>query len=194
MNSFVLATANRHKADEMRSLLGRFGFDVFERPVEVPDVEETEDTLEGNALLKARTLAEATGHAAIADDTGLFVDALGGRPGVLSARYAGEGATYQLNVKKLLSELEGVPTEKRSASFRTVICVAFPDGSSTLVEGVLRGSIATAPRGEQGFGYDPIFAIEPDGRTLAEMSMEEKNAMSHRALALLALAQSLGAQ
>lgn len=193
MSSFVLATSNRHKANEMRSLLSRFGFEVLERPSFVPDVEETEDTLEGNALLKARALVETTGHAAIADDTGLFVDALAGRPGVFSARFAGEGATYEENVEKLLAELRDVPLGQRSASFRTVICVAYPDGSSTLVEGVLRGSITTEPRGQQGFGYDPVFAVEPEGRTLAEMSIEEKNSMSHRALALLALAQSLAA-
>ncbi len=193
MSSFVLATSNRHKASEMRSLLSRFGFEVIDRPLDVPDVEETEDSLEGNALLKARALVEATGHAAIADDTGLFVDALAGRPGVFSARYAGVDATYEENVQKLLDELRDVPVAQRTASFRTVICVAYPDGSSTLVEGALRGSITSEPRGQHGFGYDPVFAVEPDGRTLAEMTIEEKNAMSHRAIALLALAQSLAA-
>jgi len=192
MRTFVLATANRHKADEMRALLGRLDFEVLERPSAVADVDETEDTLEGNAILKARALVEATGHAAIADDTGLFVDALGGRPGVLSARYAGHDATYELNVEKLLIEMREVPDEKRSASFRTVICVAFPDGSTTVVDGVLRGSITREPRGSNGFGYDSVFAVGTEGQTLAEMSAEEKNAMSHRAIALLALAQSLG--
>ncbi|NNN01117.1 MAG: RdgB/HAM1 family non-canonical purine NTP pyrophosphatase [Acidimicrobiaceae bacterium] len=194
MTSFVLATANEHKATEMRSLLGRLGFEVVERPEDVPEVEETEDSLEGNALLKARALVEVTGCAAIADDTGLFVDSLDGAPGVLSARYSSERATYESNVAKLLHEMKEVPDSKRSASFRTVICVAFPDGSSTMVEGLLRGTITRSPRGENGFGYDPVFAVEHDGPTLAEMTAEEKNSMSHRAIALLALAQSLGAR
>ena len=195
MTTFVLATANAHKADEMKAVLEGFDIVVLERPASVPDVEETEDTLEGNALLKARALVDATGHPALADDTGLFVEHLGGRPGVYSARYAGEGASYDDNVRKLLGELDGVPASQRRASFRTVICAAYPGGDSFSVEGVLEGSIALKPRGEKGFGYDPIFVPDLDrGRTLAEMTSEEKNAVSHRARALRALAVQLASR
>lgn len=157
----------------------------------MPDVDETEDTLEGNAALKARALAATTGQPAIADDTGLFVDALGGRPGVRSARYSGEGATYASNVALLLEELAGVAPPRR-ARFRTVVCAAWPDGRELVVRGELAGSIAAAPRGESGFGYDPVF--EPDdapGRTLAELSAAEKNALSHRGRALELLSEVL---
>ena len=123
MTTFVLSTANAHKAVEMRAVLTPLGIELLERPGDVADVDETGETLEANALLKARALVEATGHAAIADDTGLFVDALDGRPGVRSARYAGETATYDENVTKLLAELVEVP-EPRTARFVTVICVA----------------------------------------------------------------------
>ena len=194
MLTFVLATANPHKADEMRALLSSLDVTVLERPAGIADVEETEDTLEGNALLKARALAAVTGHPAVADDTGLFVDALGGRPGVWSARYAGEAATYAQNVLKLLDEMRDVLDEDRGASFRTVIAVAFPDGDVLCVEGELRGTITREARGAGGFGYDPVFAVEGDGRTLAEMSAEDKNDLSHRARALRALALALDAR
>ncbi len=192
MTTFVLATANPHKTEEIRAVLGDLGVTLLARPDDVPDVEESESTLQGNALLKARALVEATGVAAIADDTGLFVEALGGRPGVLSARYAREGATYEENVAKLLEELAGVAAPERGAAFRTVIAVAYPAGESLWVEGVLEGRIAVAGRGANGFGYDPVF--EPNdgaGRTLAEFSTDEKNATSHRARALRALAAAL---
>ena len=192
MTTFVLATANPHKTEEIRAVLGDLGVTLLARPDDVPDVEEIESTLQGNALLKARALVEATGVAAIADDTGLFVEALGGRPGVLSARYAREGATYEENVAKLLEELAGVAAPERGAAFRTVIAVAYPSGESLWVEGVLEGRIAVAGRGANGFGYDPVF--EPNdgaGRTLAEFSTDEKNATSHRARALRALAAAL---
>jgi len=186
VTTFVLATANPHKTEEMRAVLGQLGIDVV-------DVEETEATLEGNALLKARALVLATGHAAIADDTGLFVDALDGRPGVYSARYAGQNATYDENVTKLLHEMAGVRTSHRGASFRTVIAVAYPSGESRCVEGALQGRITSSRRGANGFGYDPVFAADDaEGRTLAELTAEEKNDLSHRARALRALAQALG--
>ena len=193
MTTFVLATANPHKTEEMRAVLAELGVDLLSRPADVADVEETEVTLEGNALLKARALVAATGHAAIADDTGLFVDALAGRPGVFSARYAGENATYEENVTKLLAEMTDVADDSRTASFRTVVCVAYPTGEYLTVEGVLPGRIARTRRGAHGFGYDPVF--EPDearGRTLAELSAEEKNADSHRSRALRALVAALG--
>jgi XTP/dITP diphosphohydrolase len=190
--TFVLATANPHKAEEMREVLAPLGVELLARPLDVADVEETESTLEGNALLKARALCAATGHAAIADDTGLFIEALSGRPGVWSARYAGEHATYADNVAKALAELADVPDERRQAQFRSVIAVAYPDGSSWSVDGTLTGVMARSPRGEHGFGYDPIFVPdESGGRTLAELSAEEKNAISHRGRALRAFAEKL---
>ena len=189
---FVLATANAHKAEEIRTILQPMGIEVVARPRDIPEVEETEDTLEGNALLKARALVAATGLAAIADDTGLFVDALEDRPGVYSARYAGEDASYQENVNKLLGELIDVAAPRR-AEFRTVIAVAYPEGSSFCVQGVLEGTIALEARGERGFGYDPVFELlGPERRTLAELDPAEKNKVSHRALALQALAKKLG--
>ncbi len=191
MLTFVLATANPHKAAEMRSLLASSEVTILDRPAGIADVDETEDTLEGNAILKARALTVATGLPAVADDTGLFVDALGGRPGVWSARYAGDGATYSQNVVKLLDEMGDVQDGARGASFRTVIAVAFPDGDVLCVEGELRGTIARELRGAGGFGYDPVFVVDGDGRTLAEMSADEKNVISHRALALRALVIAL---
>jgi XTP/dITP diphosphohydrolase len=192
VNTFVLATANPHKADEIRRVLETFDVQLLPRPSEVPEVDETEETLEGNALLKAWALTKATGDAAIADDTGLFIDALDGRPGVYSARYAGERATYEDNVQKVLGELDGVDESRRTARFRTVIAVTFPDGASWWVEGVLEGTILTSPCGDAGFGYDPVFAPAAFGGTsLAELSPEGKDAISHRGRALRALAERL---
>jgi XTP/dITP diphosphohydrolase len=189
---FVLATANAHKAEEMRAILRPLALKLLARPRDVPEVNETEDTLEGNALLKARALVVATGLPAIADDTGLFVDALDGRPGVYSARYAGEDASYQENVTKLLAELKDVSAPRR-AVFRSVIAVAYPQNEWFSVEGLLEGRICLEPRGERGFGYDPIFELEgSDHRTLAELTPDEKNKVSHRAVALRALAEKLG--
>jgi XTP/dITP diphosphohydrolase len=191
VTTFVLATANAHKADEMRAVLSPLGVDLLDRPENVADVDETGATLEENALLKARALVEATGHAAIADDTGLFVDALDGRPGVRSARYAGVAASYDDNVTKLLDELEGVSVP-RTARFVTVIAVAFPDGAALCVEGELDGVITRARAGDQGFGYDPVFVPNgSDGRTLAQLSPAEKNELSHRGRALRALSKEL---
>lgn len=191
MTSFVLATANPDKAEEIRAVLSDYGVAVRARPEGVLDVEETSDSLEGNALLKARALCAVTGDAALADDTGLFVDALDGRPGVRSARYAGERASYEDNLERLLDELAGVPAAERTARFRTVIAVAYPDGTSICVEGVLEGAILTAPRGDGGFGYDPVFVPRGETRTLAELSAPEKNQRSHRGLALRALGEVL---
>jgi len=191
VTTFVLATANAHKADEMRAVLTPLGVELEDRPADVAEVEESGATLEANALLKARALVEATGRAAIADDTGLFVDALDGRPGVRSARYAGETASYDDNVTKLLRELSGVPAPRR-ARFVTVIAAAYPGGTDFCVEGVLEGTIADERAGDQGFGYDPVFV--PDGaggRTLAQLSASEKNDISHRGRALRALCEEL---
>lgn len=188
MRAFVLATANYHKVEEMRGILAPYDVQLLPRPDEVPDVIETDDTLEGNALLKASALSKATGLAAIADDTGLFIDALSGRPGVHSARYAGDGVPFEENVKQVLRELKGLDLADRRAHFRTVIAVAYPNGATWWVDGVLEGTILDSPRGEGGFGYDPIFApVDEGGRSLAELTPEEKNARSHRGHALRAL-------
>jgi XTP/dITP diphosphohydrolase len=191
VTTFVLATANPHKTEEIRAILAPLGVELLDRPLDVPDVDETGDTLEANALLKARALVDATGRAAIADDTGLFVDALDGRPGVRSARFAGEAASYDDNVTKLLAELDGV-SEPRTARFVTVIAVAYPDGSAFSVEGELPGVITRVRAGDQGFGYDPVFmSDDADGRTLAQLTSQEKNDLSHRGRALRMLFEEL---
>jgi XTP/dITP diphosphohydrolase len=188
----VLATANADKAAEIRALLSRVaGISLIERPAGVPEVEEDADTLVGNARLKAVALVRATGKPAVSDDTGLFVVALDGAPGVRSARYASEHASYADNVSQLLKAM-AVATDRR-AEFRTVALVAFPGGAERWVEGVLRGTIASAPRGSEGFGYDPVFVPEGGGgRTYAEMGISEKNDRSHRALAFAGLVALLG--
>lgn len=186
----VLATANPDKARELAGLLE--GFEVAPRPADLPDVVEDADTLEGNARLKAVSVMEATGQLAVADDTGLEVDALGGRPGVYAARYAGPGASYADNVAKLLEELAGVPAPARTARFRTVALARYPDGREIVAEGSVEGTIAEAPAGADGFGYDPVFVpAAGDGRTFAQMSRAEKAAVSHRGRALRALAAQL---
>ena len=186
----ILATANPDKAREVAGLLGDAGVELVPRPPEAGDVEETAETLEGNARLKAAAVAAAAGEPAVADDTGLEVDALGGRPGVYAARYAGEDATYADNVAKLLEELDGI--DDRRARFRTVAIVCWPDGGEVVADGVVEGTIAVAPRGEAGFGYDPVFVPDGgDGRTYAELSLAEKQAISHRGRAFRALAERL---
>jgi XTP/dITP diphosphohydrolase len=190
MTRFVLATANEDKAQEIRDILGPL-VTLLPRPASVPDVAETGDTLLDNARLKARALAAATGDAAIADDTGLEVDALGGAPGVYSSRYAGEEASYADNVAKLVQALSGVHAP-RTARFRTVAVAAWPDGGEVVAEGLVEGTIADAARGEAGFGYDPVFIpADGDGRTFAEMTPAEKHALSHRGWAFRALANRL---
>jgi XTP/dITP diphosphohydrolase len=187
----VLATANPDKAAEMTAVLGPH-VELVPRPPEVMDVVEDGETLLDNARLKAQALASATGEAAVADDTGLEVRALGGAPGVRTSRYAGEQATYAENVAKLLAELAGV--DDRRARFRTVAVVAFPDGAEVWTEGVAEGAIGPAPRGDGGFGYDPVFVPDDgDGRTFAELPDEAKHALSHRGRALRALAARLAA-
>ena len=157
-----------------------------------PDVEETGDTLEENARIKARALADALGLRALADDTGLEVDALEGAPGVYSARYAGEHASYADNVAKLLRELEGVYPSLRTARFATVAIARRPDGSEVVARGEVEGVIGAAARGGGGFGYDPVFVpVEGDGRSFAEMTPEEKHAVSHRGRAFRSLAAEL---
>jgi XTP/dITP diphosphohydrolase len=185
---FVLASANKDKAAEIAAILDEF--ELVARPDDVPDVEETDDTLVGNARLKAFALVNATGLPAIADDTGLEVDELDGAPGVYSARYAGEHATYADNVRKLYDAMIGAST--RTARFRTVALAGFPDGTEVIGHGVVEGVIADEPRGDAGFGYDPLFIPSGgDGRTFAEMTRAEKERVSHRGRAFRALAVGL---
>lgn len=190
----VLATANPDKAREIRDVLEaeRVAIELVPRPAGVPDVDETGDTLADNARLKARALCEAAGLPALADDTGLEVDALGGAPGVRSARFAGPDATYADNVERLLRELGGVAPERRTARFVTVAVACFPDGRELESRGEVEGVIIAAPRGNGGFGYDPVFEpVGSDGRTFAEMTPAEKHVLSHRGRAFRALAARL---
>jgi XTP/dITP diphosphohydrolase len=194
VTKFVLATANPDKAREIVALLAQAAPDVDlqGRPADLPDVDEVGETLEDNARMKAVALAAATDMPAIADDTGLHVDALGGAPGVHTARYAGDDATYADNVAKLLDALAPVPPERRTARFATVAIARWPDGLEVAALGEVEGVITTDARGEGGFGYDPVFAPqEGDGRTFAEMSEDEKHALSHRARAFGTLAEGL---
>lgn len=181
----VLATRNQHKKQELIALLR--GLDITIRTLddfpEAPEVVEDGDTCEANAMKKAVEIAQYTGLTAVADDTGLEVDALGGRPGVFAARYAGEQATYEDNCRKLLQELQGVPAGRRSGRFVTVAAIATPEGRRLSVKGVLEGMIAEQPTGSHGFGYDPVFVLPEYGRTLAQLSPEVKNQISHRARA-----------
>jgi len=191
---FVLATANLDKATEITRILRDAGapVDLEPRPADVPEIEETGATLEANARLKAVGLAVATGNPAIADDTGLEVDALGGAPGVYSARFAGPEATYADNCALLLRRLDGVPPERRTARFATVALARWPDGREAAALGTVEGTIAESTRGEGGFGYDPVFVpVEGDGRTFAEMTAAEKHAISHRGRAFRTLADGL---
>ena len=186
----VMASGNAHKAAEIREILSAHM--IEQRPSWVGEVDENAETLAGNARLKARAICEATGTAAVADDTGLEVDALGGLPGVRSARFAGDSATDEENLRKLLKSLEAVPSDERGARFRTVALVAFPDGKELVTEGVANGMIAEVPRGNGGFGYDSLFVPdEGTGLSFAEMSETEKNLISHRGKAFRSLAQLL---
>jgi XTP/dITP diphosphohydrolase len=194
----VLASANPDKAAEISAILSSVpNLVVLPRPSEVPDVDETGDTLLDNARLKARALCDATGMPAVSDDTGLEVEALGGAPGVYSARYSGPHASYQDNVAKLLDELAKVGADspdRRRATFRSVAMVAYPDGGEVWEDGKVEGTISLQAVGEAGFGYDPIFAPDGfDGRTYAQMTSEEKHRISHRGRAFRALADRLSA-
>ena len=188
---FVCASANPDKVAEMAAALNGV-VELEPRPSELGEVVEDAPDLEGNARLKAAAVCEAAGRPAIADDTGLEVEALGGAPGVTSARYAGEGASYEDNVTKLLAAVEGVEPSGRGARFRTVALVRWPDGTELVVAGEVSGHIAEAARGENGFGYDSVFVPdEGDGRTFAQMTVAEKQALSHRGRALSALTEAL---
>ena len=184
----VVASANPDKVAEIAAVLR--DVELLPRPASVGEVEEDGLTLEDNARLKARAILAATGEAAVADDTGLEVAALGGAPGIYSARYAGPDAPYADNVAALLSALDGCAD--RAARFRTVALACFPDGTEVVAEGVVDGEIAASARGTNGFGYDPVFIpVGAGGRTFAEMTAGEKNALSHRGRAFRALAALL---
>ena len=191
MIELVCASANPDKVAEIAGVLAGSAV-LLPRPRGLGDVVEDADDLVGNARLKARAVCEFAGAPALADDTGLEVDALDGAPGVRSARYAGSDASYADNLARLLAELRNVPAPQRSARFRTVAMVCYPDGSELGAEGVVEGMITTEPRGAGGFGYDPVFAPdEAGGRTFSEMGPAAKNAMSHRARALRTLLELL---
>ena len=181
----VLATRNQHKKQELVALLK--DLDIAIRTLddfpEAPDVVEDGDTCEANAMKKAVEIAGFTGLPAVADDTGLEVDALGGRPGAFAARYAGENASYEDNCRKLLQELHGVPPAQRGARFVTVAAIAFPGGKTMSAKGILDGVIAEATTGSHGFGYDPVFFLPEYHQTLAQLSPDVKNRISHRARA-----------
>lgn len=190
----MLATANPAKSREIADVLAaaRLPLELAPRPAAVPAVDEVGDTLEDNARLKARAVRDATGEAAIADDTGLEVEALDGAPGVRSARFAGPRATDDDNVSLLLERLRGVPLERRRARFVTVAVASFPDGRELAAIGRAAGTIGSQRRGTGGFGYDSVFIADAgDGRTFAELSPAEKHACSHRGEAFRTLAEGL---
>ncbi|WP_055590809.1 RdgB/HAM1 family non-canonical purine NTP pyrophosphatase [Peterkaempfera griseoplana] len=188
----VLATRNRHKVTELHDILTDAGLDVelvgADAYPEIPDVPETGVTFAENALLKAHALARATGLPAVADDSGLCVDVLGGAPGIFSARWSGRHGDDRANLDLLLAQLSDIAAPHRAAHFACAAALALPDGTEHVVEGALRGTLRTAPAGSGGFGYDPI--LQPDGetRTCAELTAAEKNAISHRGQAFRALA------
>ena len=188
----VSATANPHKLAEIAGILDGL-VELLPRPAHVAEVVEDAGTLEGNARLKAAAICAATGLPAVSDDTGLFVDALGGEPGVDTAYHAGPHATYAENRAKLLAVLSGVAD--RRASFRTIVMVVWPDGRELCVEGMCNGTIAPEERGERGFGFDPLFVPDDgDGRTFSLMTDSEKNEISHRGRAFVALVDALREQ
>ena len=186
----VLASAHPDKVAEITEVFGGL-VDLDPRPEGLPDILEDGDTLEANARLKALAVCEATGRAAVADDTGLEVAALDGAPGVHSARFAGDDASYTDNLDRLLTELDGIPDGRRTARFKTVALVRYPDGREVMATGTVEGTIAGRPSGAAGFGYDPVFVpVEGDGRTFAEMG-DEKHSLSHRGRAFRTLARHL---
>lgn len=191
----VLATKNRKKLDELHRILEAEGMDVellgIDAFPDLPDIPETESSFAGNALLKAREIARITGLPAVADDSGLCVDALNGMPGIFSARWSGRHGDDEANLDLLLGQLDDVPDRRRTAAFHCAAAVALPDGTERVVEGTIDGVLIRERRGTNGFGYDPIFV--PLGRqvTTAEMTAEEKDAISHRGQAMRALAPVL---
>ena len=195
MHKIVIATNNSHKISEFRSCFLQKGIEfelvTIKEAGFAGEIIEDADSFEGNAYIKAKTLCDHTGMIAIADDSGLVVDALGGAPGVYSARYAGEGATDMQNIEKLLYELKDVPADEKTARFVCAICVCRPDGERLFVSGSSEGIIIDELRGDGRFGYDPVFLYPPMNKTFAEMSSEEKNSVSHRGRAIDSLFESI---
>lgn len=184
----ILASTNAHKLAEVRAILNQ---PIELAPADLPEVVEDATSFTGNALIKARAACQATGEIALADDSGLCVDVLGGAPGIFSARWAGVHGDDDGNLQLLLTQLQDMKPENRGASFRCVAVACFPDGSEIVAEGRLPGTLTTEPRGEGGFGYDPIFVPAGSTLTIAEMSSEHKNEISHRGAAFRELAKRL---
>jgi XTP/dITP diphosphohydrolase len=185
MQTLLLATRNQHKLDEFCAIFSDLPMELLslkDLQIEM-EVEETGTTFVENAKLKANAYAQASGILTLADDSGLEIDVLGGAPGILSARYLGRETSYDERFRKILEQLNGLPLDQRSARFRCAIALAEPSGYTRVVEGVIEGVIADAPRGKNGFGYDPIFFVPELGKTLAELTPEHKNRISHRARA-----------
>jgi len=193
VSGLIVATRNMGKLLEIRMILEGVDCTIYslEDFPGLPEIEEDGATFEQNAIKKAATIARLAGIPALADDSGLAVDCLGGKPGVFSARYAGPDATDEMNNARLLDDLRGVPHERRGAAFHCVIALCLPDGSCTTFTGELRGTILDSPKGKGGFGYDPLFLVEEEGVTLAELPLVRKNSLSHRAKALNMLKERL---
>lgn len=195
MKEAIIATHNPGKVKEFKEILEPKGYDV-KSLAEIgytEEIEETGHTFEENAVLKAEAVAKAVNKMVIADDSGLSIDNLGGSPGVYSARYAGEQKDDQANIVKVLGELKGIEKEQRTARFRCALAVSIPGEETKTVEGHVEGYIAEEPRGEYGFGYDPIFIVKDKDKTMAELTSDEKNKISHRADALKKLSKLLEA-
>ncbi|HBB27982.1 MAG TPA: non-canonical purine NTP pyrophosphatase, RdgB/HAM1 family [Clostridiales bacterium] len=191
----ILSSGNAHKIKEIKEILKDLNIEIVSKDdlgFKDLDVDEDKDTLEGNAFKKAEELSKLVNGIVIADDTGLFVDALNGAPGVYSARYSGENATDKCNNELLLKNLKDVPMEKRTAYFKTVIAIILEDGLKLKAEGICKGRIGFEAHGTNGFGYDPLFIVEGLGKSFGEMTDEEKNSLSHRANALRNLKNVLG--
>ena len=187
----VLASRNSHKAMEITRILNLDGLNLLPVGPDVPDVPETGATFIENALIKARSVCEATGQPALADDSGIAIDALAGMPGIFSARWAGVHGDDAANLNLVLAQLADVPDERRGAQFVCAIALVTPDGRETTVEGIVHGRVIREPRGAYGFGYDPIFVPEGYDRTTAELSPSEKDAISHRARALALISPAI---
>lgn len=189
---FLIATHNKKKRDELERILSPLGVRVLtaeQAGIDLTDVEETGVTFEENAALKARSAAKESGMPSIGDDSGLSVDALGGEPGVYSARYSGVHGDDKANIKKLLENMKDIPKGERGAKFVCSVCCTFPDGREIILRGECRGEIAFAPEGDGGFGYDPVFLYE--GKSFGKLTAEEKDAVSHRGKAMRSLAVEL---
>ena len=187
MNKVILATQNKGKIDEMREIFSKFGMDVVSRDemgLPKDDIEETGTTFEENSYIKASTIAKQCDGIVVADDSGIAVDCIGGKPGVYSARFAGEGCTPHDNNVKLLQLMDGIPADERGAKFVSVITLIYPDGKKLVARGECEGSIAEEIRGDHGFGYDPLFIPKGYDETFGELSVELKNKISHRAKSL----------